>query len=54
MTANARTDHHDTVTIKKRKHEIELDQIVVDRIKMTTYYHVNVVAGGELVIAMYV
>lgn len=46
------TDHHDTVTTKKRKHEIELDQVVVDSIKMTTYYLVNV-AGGKLIIVMY-
>lgn len=54
MTVNRRTDHHDIVTIKKRKHEIELDQVVVDSIKMTTYYHVNVVAEGKLIIVMYV
>lgn len=48
------TDHHDIVTIKKRKYEIELDQVVVDSIKMTTYYHVNVVAGGKLIIVMHV
>lgn len=30
MTANTWTDHHDTATIMKRKHEIGLDQVVVD------------------------
>jgi len=52
LTANTRTDHHDIVTIKKRKHE--LDQVEADSIKMTTYYHVNVVAGGKLIILTYV
>lgn len=50
---NTKTDNYDIVTIKKRKHEIELDHIVVDSIKMTTYYHVNAVAGGKLIIVMY-
>lgn len=30
MTANTRTERHDIATIKKRKHEIVLDQVVVD------------------------
>lgn len=30
MTANTQTDHHDIATIKKRKHEIVLDQVVLD------------------------
>lgn len=30
MTANTQTDHHDTAAIKKRKHEIVLDQVVLD------------------------
>lgn len=30
MTANTRTDHHDIAAIKKRKHEIVLDQAVAD------------------------
>lgn len=51
---NTRIHHYDVVTIKKRKHEIELDHIVVDSIKMTTYYQVNAVAGGKLIIDMYV
>lgn len=48
------TDHHDIVTIKKRKQETELDEAVVDSIKMTTYYRVNVAAGGKLIIVMHV